>query len=268
MKLKISILIVLCHMGIIRVSGQQILDTIYANAHKNVTLFFPSGIKRAITGHSGFVFTYDRKKEEHYGLLQAMPGKTSNLLVITTDGRAYGFILQYLESITEHFHFIKPDNAIVDTSTKKSISDKAHTSPIPWQRLKRTCDSLMHLKPPKLISGQSQGIVLRFRDMVQIDRFVYMVFEIKNRSDIDFEMDYLNIMRVVGSKKIRAAYQETLLKTIYTEGTPQTIKQGETRQFVHVLPKFVLGRQEKIHLELKESKGNRLLRVKYNHRTK
>ena len=58
----------------------SILDTIYANDTKNVALFFPEPIRQGITGSENFVFTYNREKEQYFGLLQAKQGKESNLL--------------------------------------------------------------------------------------------------------------------------------------------------------------------------------------------
>ena len=67
-----------------KASAQAIktLDTIYANDQKNVALFFPEPIRQGITGSDNFVFTYNREKEQYFGLLQAKPGKESNLLVV------------------------------------------------------------------------------------------------------------------------------------------------------------------------------------------
>jgi len=58
------------------------LDTIFANDQKNVALFFPNPIRQGITGTDNFVFTYNREKEQYFGLLQAKAGKASNLLII------------------------------------------------------------------------------------------------------------------------------------------------------------------------------------------
>ena len=65
------------------------LDTIYANDTKNVALFFPEPIRQGITGSDNFVFTYNREKEQYFGLLQAKPGKESNLLVLNRNGSIF-----------------------------------------------------------------------------------------------------------------------------------------------------------------------------------
>ena len=82
------------------------LDTIYANDQKNVALFFPDPIRQGITGSENFVFTYNREKEQHLGLLQATPGVVSNLLVISTKGSVFSYIIRYSEQLDKLNYFI------------------------------------------------------------------------------------------------------------------------------------------------------------------
>ena len=70
-------------------------------------------------------------------------------------------------------------------------------------------------------------------------------------------MDYLNIYRTNGNKKRKASYQRLKHDVIYKHKMPRSIKDGTLQQFVYVLPKFVLGSNEKLMVELKELKGSR-----------
>ena len=81
------------------IMAQQPLDTIYANDKKNVALFFPEPIRQGVTGANNFVFTYNREKEQYFGLLQATPGTESNLLTVTKNGQVYSYILQYKDCL-------------------------------------------------------------------------------------------------------------------------------------------------------------------------
>ena len=90
------------------------LDTIYANSTMTMALFFPSDIKQGITGSDNFVFTYNREKEQNLGLLKAVEGINSNLLVITTDGKVYSYILKYSEHIDNPNRFINSNESIGD----------------------------------------------------------------------------------------------------------------------------------------------------------
>ena len=55
MKNNAIVLLVLGLMVSMGMKGQRALDTLQANEFKNVALFFPSPIERAVTGHEGFV---------------------------------------------------------------------------------------------------------------------------------------------------------------------------------------------------------------------
>ena len=90
---------------------------------------------------------------------------------------------------------------------------------------------------------------------------VYLVLEIKNNSEIAFKMDYLNIYRVNGNKKRKASYQELLMKADYKHEMPNTIRVGQSHRFVYVLPKFVLGDDEKLLVVLKELNGERKIQL-------
>ena len=83
-----------------------VLDTIYANDTKNVALFFPEPIRQGITGSDNFVFTYNREKEQYFGLLQAKPGKESNLLVVNRNGSIFSYIVRYKKQLSKLNYFI------------------------------------------------------------------------------------------------------------------------------------------------------------------
>jgi len=53
------------------------VDTIYAHEQKAVAMFFPNPIRQGLTGSSNCAFSYNRDKEQDFGLLQATPGEES-----------------------------------------------------------------------------------------------------------------------------------------------------------------------------------------------
>ncbi len=96
----------------------QLLDTIYANDTKNVAQFFPEPIRQGVTGADNFVFTYNREKEQYFGLLQAKPGKESNLLVVNRNGSVFSYILRYKTQLSKLNYFIPQSNSIGNENTK------------------------------------------------------------------------------------------------------------------------------------------------------
>src|SRR5690606_23139039 len=96
------------------------IDTIYANERKTVSLFFPDPIRQGITGSADFAFSYNRDREQYFGLLQATPGEESNLLVVTRNGTVYSFLLRYSQELEKLNYFIPITGSIGNERTGSS----------------------------------------------------------------------------------------------------------------------------------------------------
>lgn len=249
----------------ITISAQQ-LDTIYANDTKNVALFFPSAIRQGITGASHFVFTYNREKEQYFGLLQAKKGKESNLLTVTSDGKVYSYILKYKKELPQLNYFIKPYQSI-GSEVPKIIKKKPKIPPISEQLLanshyKKFSEYVLKKSKEKIATRRKKGIRLRIENMIYNADEVYLGIEIKNNSGINFEVDYLTVFKANGNKKRKSSYQKTELFPVYKHRFPKIIHNEKSERFVLVLPKFTLGDNERLVLELRELKGSRKVVLK------
>ena len=241
------------------------LDTIYANDTKNVALFFPTPIRQGITGADHFVFTYNREKEQYFGLLQAKPGKQSNLLAITNDGEVYSYILRYATDLTELNYFIDGDESIGNERPKFEVTAlPSKSNQVAIDRtayFEKYSDYLLKTTLSHNAAKRKKGIALKLFKKVYKHSEVYLIMEIKNRSGIDFEIDYLNVYVANGSKKKKSSYQRLQQDVIYKHRMPSTIKNGQFQKLVFVMPKFVLGDDEKLQVELRELKGSRKIQL-------
>lgn len=247
--------------------AQQKLDTIYANDQKNVVLFFPNPIRQGITGANHFVFTYNREKRQYFGLLQAKPGTESNLLTVTSDGQVYAYILKYADRLPKLNYFISKTKSIGNEKPKRVKPLKPITKPVDVYASRITffqkfSHYLLNSGLNKISTKRKKGIRLRLEKMVYNDSEVYLVIEVKNKSGIDFEIDYLNVYTANGNKKRKASYQRLPQKIIYKHKLPLVVKDKFSKRFVYVLPKFVLGSNEKLVLELGELHGHRSVILK------
>lgn len=243
--------------------AQKPLDTIYTNDHKTVALFFPKQIRQGVTGAENFLFTYNRENEQYLGLLQATPGDESNLLVVTSDGNVYSYILKYAKTVTKLNFFINGKDRVGTEKPEQEISidnvDSLKINKDKSNYYRRFSESLLKAKHYPLTSKRDKGMVLKLLKMVYDKNEVYLVMEIKNNSGIDFELDYLNISIVKGNKGCKASSQRLEENIIYKYKTPSIILNGGSNQFVFVVPKFVLGNKEKLQIEVKELNGSRKL---------
>ncbi|WP_283636935.1 DUF4138 domain-containing protein [Aquaticitalea lipolytica] len=258
MKAYITLLLLICTTSIV---AQQPLDTIYANDNKNVALFFPNPIRQGITGASHFIFTYNREKEQYFGLLQAKPGTESNLLTVTSDGKVYSYILKYAEKLPELNYFIN-ENESIGSELPKIIKNKPIAKPLNdyanrITHFQKFSEYLLKSNFEHIETRRKKGIKIQLQKMAYDASEVYLVIEVKNKSGITFEIDYLNVYRTNGNNKRKASYQSLQQDVIYKHKMPYSVTDGKSQRFVYVIPKFVLGDNEKLMLELKELKGSR-----------
>ena len=244
-------------------SAQHILDTIYANEHKNVALFFSEPIRQGITGAPNYIFTYNREKEQHFGLLQAYPGPESNLLVVSSKGQLYSYIIKYRSELDHLNHFIDVKESIGNETRVKPILDsvniKSETFDSKSDYYERASKHVLKSQVGPVASRRKHGLSLKLLKPVYYGSEVYLVIEAMNDSGIDFDIEYLNVYRVSGSNRPKASLQNIPMQTIYTHDLPKIIKNRDRRRFVYVLPKFVLAPMEKLVLELRELNGKRSL---------
>ncbi len=241
------------------VAAQQTLDTIYANDKKNVALFFPEPIRQGITGADHFVFTYNREKEQYFGLLQATPGAESNLLTVTKNGQVYSYILKYKEQLSKLNYFLS-DNESIGNERPARITEPQKIDVFPSDKAdyyQRACSYLLRSKGERVAVKRKKGLKLQLQKMTYYGSAVFFVMEIVNRSGIDFDIDYLKVFTVNGNKKRKASHQRLEQKPIYKHQMPTSVAHGQVQRFVYVLPKFVLGDDERLEIELREKKGNR-----------
>ncbi|MFB9053093.1 DUF4138 domain-containing protein [Formosa undariae] len=247
------------------------VDTIYANDTKNVALFFPEPIRQGITGADHFIFTFNRETENHLGLLQAKPGKESNLLVINKNGSIFSYIVKYKRELSQFNYFIPLSNSIgnerpetLNPKPTDSVEPKINSRDYYYQRF---CDYLLERQQNLgKINKQYQGIELSVDNIVFDTEELYFVIQIKNKSSLDFDLNFLKLSVETRQKGKQKSLQRLYFEPIYIQNMPSKIARQETTKLVYVLPKFSLSNDRRAILELNEKKGERNIELKISHR--
>lgn len=249
----------------------EVLDTIYANDTKNVALFFPEPIRQGITGSDNFIFTYNREKEQYFGLLQAKPGKESNLLVINNNGSVFSYIVRYKAQLSQLNYFVPMSNSI--GNEKPIVNNSIQVEPAEngidngTYYYEKFCSYLLERKQHiSRIKKQNEGITLSVENIVFDKEELYFVIQIENNSTLDFDLNFLKFSVETRQKGKRKSLQKLYLKPLYKHHLPSRIKKSETARLVYVVPKFSLSDDRITVLELNEKKGERNIELKISHR--
>lgn len=248
---------------------QIILDTIYANDQKNVALFFPEPIRQGITGSDNFIFTYNRDKEQYFGLLQATPGKESNLLVINRNGAIFSYIVRYKEQLSKLNYFITTSSSIGNEkpSSNLPIVGKEVNSVSKSDYYLRACNYLVQRKQSfKNLQKRYEGIELSIKNIVFDKEELYFVLQIKNTSTLDYDLNFLEISIQTKQKGKKKSLQRIYQKPLFVYNRPTKIAENETVRMVYVLPKFSLSNDQRVVIELNENNGERNLELNVSHK--
>lgn len=256
-----------------------VLDTICANDHKNVALFFPEPIRQGITGSENFVFTYNREAQQHLGLLQATPGKESNLLIIGNSGSIFSYIIRYSEQLDKLNYFI-PGSKSIGNEIPQIIQKNRETDEDPAgiveidNRLPGTETYYQYFSSRLLkckrrigrIKKRNEGINLRLENIVFDREELYFVMEIKNTSSIDYELNFLDLSVETRKNGKKKSIQKLMLEPTFKYNLPGKIPEGKTVRFVYVLPKFSIAGDKVVVIDLKEFNGERDLKLRVKKR--
>ena len=265
MKRYILTSIISCVFVLTNAQEKIILDTIYANDQKNVALFFPEPIRQGITGSDNFIFTYNRDKEQYFGLLQATPGKESNLLVINRNGAIFSYIVRYKEQLSKLNYFITTSSSIGNEkpSSNLPIIGKEVNSVSKSDYYLRACNYLVQRKQSfKNLQKRNEGIELSIKNIVFDKEELYFVLQIKNTSTLDYDLNFLEISIQTKQKGKKKSLQRIYQKPLFVYNRPTKIAENETVRMVYVLPKFSLSNDRRVVIELKENNGERNLELK------
>ena len=250
---------------------RKILDTIFANDQKNVALFFPKPIRQGITGSDNFVFTYNREAEQYFGLLQAKPGKESNLLVVSSNGSVFSYIVKYKNQLDQLNYFVLTSDTIGNekpVAREKSVKNNALVKGKDKDSYyEKICSYLVERKQKiGRLKKRNQDIVLSIENIVFDKEELYFVIQIENKSSLDYDLNFLDFGIETRKKGKKKSSQTIYQEPVFRYSMPARIIEGETERLVYVLPKFSLGDDRRVILELNEENGGRNIELKVPHK--
>ena len=247
-----------------------LIDTIYANDTKNVALFFPEPIRQGITGAENFIFTYNREKEQYFGLLQAKPGKESNLLIVNRDGSIFSYIVRYKAQLSKFNYFIPKSSSIgnerpILNDSISVVTAESNVDNRNYYYQKFSSYLLERKQRVGRIKKRTEGIVLSVENIVFDTEELYFVIQIKNNSTLDYDLNFLKLSIETRQKGKKKSLQRLYHEPIFKHNMPSKITENETVRFVYVLPKFSLSNDRRAIFELHEKDGERNIELKISH---
>lgn len=232
--------------------------------NKTTNLIFPYAIKSVDRG-SRDVLTQKASGVENILLVKASKENFSetNLSVITADGKLYSFLLTYSKSpALLNISFLK-DTAFENTSTSVLLQPQNDEAQM-------QATSQWVAKRKRMLYGIRQkayDMRLQLSGIYIKNDVFYFHLEIRNKSNISYDLDMLRFFVKDEKKFTRTASQEIELQPLYAYGDTAVVREQSKNTIVVALPKFTIPEKKHLFIQLMEKAGGRHMSLHVHNRT-
>ena len=237
------------------------LDVTY---DKTVHLIFPSGIAYIDLGSSNIIAGKAEGAENVVRVKAAVNDfrEETNFSVITDEGSFYSFIVNYSNNpeklSIEMKDFLHPEKLgnHPENSMEVYLSELGDESPqivqLAMEKIYKT-----NRKRIKHVDSNQFGIDFSLRGIFCHNGLLFLHTEIKNTSDIPFDVDFL-VFKIVDKKVVkRTAIQETIIEPMRAYNYLTSVKGKEAESTVFAFQKFTIPDKKQLVVELFEKNGGR-----------
>ncbi|KAA0993419.1 conjugative transposon protein TraN [Dyadobacter aurulentus] len=247
--------------GFCQVTGTSVIDPfpLEVTTSKTTHLIFPFGIKTVDRGSRDILAQKATGVENILQVKAARPDfDTTNLTVITADGKLFSFLVGYADQPLSLN--IQINSAAVEIATfgNGDLNDgKVAQSAL-----------LAKSNPAHNVSikeRSSQSELLLSSIFVDDDLLLYSI-ELANNSALKYEIE--NLRFFVRDKKYRkrTAIQETEIKPLHILGDTNAVSPQTSHTFVFVLPKMTFPDKKYLAAQVQEKNGGRHMTLKVRNR--
>lgn len=233
--------------------------------NKTTSVVFPTVIKSVDRGSKDILAQKAKGVENILQLKAARHGfPQTNLTVITSDGSIHQFTVDYTNEPATLVINIDANQEEERTTPQKLIfqTDMSETE------MENYALEIINAKRSIRFVNESQyRIRLALRGIYIRDNVIFYHFRIDNRSNINYDVDFLRFYIQDRQKVKRTASQEVGITPVYVFGETDNIKGQTTEDVVYALEKFTIPDAKRLVIEMFEKNGGRNLSLSIRNNT-
>ncbi|MDR0866762.1 MAG: conjugative transposon protein TraN [Candidatus Symbiothrix sp.] len=231
---------------------------------KTVHIIFPSAIRYVDLGSSDLLAAKADGTENVLRVKAALQNfsRESNLSVITEDGSYYTFNVKYADEpvklnveMTDFIHdgeaVNRPNNAL-DIYMQELGSE----SPLLVNLIMKSIHK-NDKREIKHIGSKRFGIQYLLKGIYSHNGLLYFHLQLKNSSNVPFDVDYITIKIVDKKVAKRTAIQEQVILPLRAFNNVTVISGKSNERMIFTLPKFTIPDGKQLLVELNEKEGGR-----------
>ena len=231
---------------------------------KTVHIIFPSAIRYVDLGSADLLAAKADGAENVRRVKAALRdfSRESNLAVITEDGNYYTFNVKYADEpvklsveMTDFIHdgeaVNRPNNAM-EIYMRELGSESPLLVKLIMKSIYKNND-----REIKHIGSKRFGIQYTLKGIYTHNGLLYFHIQLKNSSNVPFDVDYITFKIVDKKVAKRTAIQEQVIVPLRAHNNLTLIGGKRTERVVFTLPKFTIPDDKHLFIELNEKEGGR-----------
>ena len=231
---------------------------------KTVHIIFPAAIRYVDLGSADLLAAKADGAENVLRVKAALRdfSKESNLAVITEDGAYYTFNVKYADEpvklsieMTDFIHdgeaVNRPNNAM-DIYLKELGSESPLLVKLIMKSIHKNND-----REIKHIGSKRFGIQYTLKGIYTHNGLLYFHLQLKNSSNVPFDVDYITFKIVDKKVAKRTAIQEQVILPLRAHNNLTLVGGKKAERMVFTLPKFTIPDDKQLIIELNEKEGGR-----------
>lgn len=231
---------------------------------KTVHIIFPSAIRYVDLGSADLLAAKADGAENVLRVKAALRdfSRESNLAVITEDGAYYTFNVKYADEpvklSVEMTDFIHDGEAVNRPNNAMEIymRELGSESPLLVKLIMKSIHKNDN-REIKHIGSKRFGIQYTLKGIYTHNGLLYFHMQLKNSSNVPFDVDYITFKIVDKKVAKRTAIQEQVIVPLRAHNNLTLIGGKRTERVVFTLPKFTIPDDKHLVIELNEKEGGR-----------
>jgi len=231
---------------------------------KTVHIIFPSAIRYVDLGSADLLAAKADGAENVLRVKAALRdfSRESNLAVITEDGAYYTFNVKYADEpvklSVEMTDFIHDGEAVNRPNNAMEIymRELGSESPLLVKLIMKSIYKNDN-REIKHIGSKRFGIQYTLKGIYTHNGLLYFHMQLKNSSNVPFDVDYITFKIVDKKVAKRTAIQELVIVPLRAHNNLTLIGGKRTERAVFTLPKFTIPDDKHLIIELNEKEGGR-----------
>lgn len=258
--MRTSLIIFMCCILQGNIQAQQDIKVISMMQEKVTQMIFPANIKSFKGGFIPDDFIMD--KQENVLYIQPLGSfEESNLNVVTEDNLYYTFTIRYNLGVKKFNHIIKKSEAIFGYEKEEENGREINNSSLSPESEENVCRRLVSLP-----DGLMKRNAVRYKTTYMYVKGIYvhkdrMYFRIsfENKSNIPYDFEYIAFYIREKKQKKNSTQERVQLLPEYAYNEAKQITPNGTLEIVYSFPKFTIGKEKALFVDLIEKEGERNL---------